>query len=181
MSVLHAVGHVWAKWRLSRRDLFTVEVRAALRGGGRALVCLPTDIRHVAEGAVVAGRFQEWFSPVNALWLGSGGTEPDTPNAPLPITAIPNAVNRWGLPHKPVVQQIQRLKPRVAIDLNPRFQQASAYLCVLSGAELRVGFDAPRDGYFNLQYGWPDGGEASLAEHYERFLEMLTDLRSTGE
>lgn len=182
MNFLERIGSLWARWQLGRRELFAVDIRQALSFGGRALILLPSD-PSLAEPAIRASeRIAKWFDPVNVIWIGSGDETPSIPDTQLSFSAIPAAINRWGLPYAPLVKRIESLSPEVAIDLNPAFFQPTAYLCVVSGARLRIGFHAPSTGFFNLQFSWKDEGEepVPLAEHYDRFITTLSHLRTAS-
>jgi hypothetical protein len=179
MTWFTALGSTWVRWQLSRRNLFSVDVSEALAHGGRALIFLPSDPKQVPDALVAAKELTSWFDPVNVIWAGVGNIPPNITDADMSITSIPNAVNRWGLPYKPMIDRIKPLAPQVVIDLNPTFFQATAYLGIVSGATLRIGFRSPREGFFNLQYTWPQGDTESLPQHYEGFCRTLRQLRES--
>ncbi|MBN2013389.1 hypothetical protein JW960_28925 [candidate division KSB1 bacterium] len=59
--------------------------------------------------------------------------------------------NVLGLPKKELIQKISSFKSDIAIDLNHTFQFFSTYLCLKSGAKLRIGLeDSERDVYYNF-------------------------------
>jgi ADP-heptose:LPS heptosyltransferase len=61
--------------------------------------------------------------------------------------------NVLGLPKKELIQKISGLKSDIAIDLNHTFQFFSTYICLKSGAKLRIGLeDSERDVYYNLSF-----------------------------
>jgi len=177
MTWAHRIGFRWASWRIRRRDLFTVDVRFALSSGGEALIFLPESAEVLAASLVVCRSMAKWFAPVRLMVLSASRVPPTVAEAGLPVLVVPAAVNRWGLPYRPVVRRVRTMTPRVAMSLHPAFDLASAYLCVESGAPLRVGFRGPNIGFFNLQYTWREEDRADPAAHYGRFLEMLADLR----
>jgi len=180
MTWSHRTGLWWASWRLRRRELFTVDIRSALSRGGTALVLLPDDEELLKCGLEACSVLSSWFQPIHLMVLSQSSTAPDVTGTGHPTLSLPNAINRWGLPYRPVIRRVAEIAPQVAISLHPEFHLASAYLCVLSGAPLRIGFSGPADGYFNLQYIWRDIGGADATDHFRGFLAMLADLRSSA-
>ncbi len=60
--------------------------------------------------------------------------------------------NLFGLPGREARRRVRELHADVAVDLSPRFDPLSAYLCLISGAPVKVGFaSAGGDSVFNLQ------------------------------
>lgn len=178
MTLLHRVGNLYVRLRMSRRDLFTVDVGDALRQGGRAVVFLPTDTEQIPDALEILHRFARWFDQMSVVWIGTDEMPPDTFGSPVQIISVPNAINRWGLPYSLIIKRIGRKNADVAIDLNPTFYQPTAFLSVISGAPLRIGFRSPREGFFNLEYSWKQGDEQDLTNRYRRFVTMLTQIRS---
>ncbi len=178
MTLFHRAGNLYVRLRMSRRDLFTVDVGDALRHGGRAVVFLPTNSEQIPDAIDILHRFARWFNPLSVVWIGTDEMPPDTFGSPVQVISVPNAVNRWGLPYSPIVKRIAKKNADIAIDLNPTFFQPTAYLSVISGAPLRIGFRSPREGFFNLEYSWEQNDERDLVDHYRRFAAMLTQIRS---
>lgn len=58
----------------------------------------------------------------------------------------------WGFPSKRLKSKLKRLNADIAIDLSLRYNPLSAYVSLLSGARIRIGFAIPNAGYaFNYQ------------------------------
>lgn len=181
MRWAHRVGLRWAQWRIRRRNLFTVDVRTALSSGGEAIIFLPEEEVFLRPALEVCRRLSAWFHPVHLMVLTTSQFPPDLTQGGLPALAVPNAVNRWGLPYRPVIRRVREMTPAVTISLHPQFHLASAYLCVESGAALRIGLCGPGDGFFNLQYTWNNADGMDASEHYRNFLATLADLRVSSD
>ena len=180
MKCLHHIGSLWIKWRLRRADLFPVDIKQAVQQGGSTLVFLPEDPDLVPAALAACDQLAEWYSPLHVLWMSVGETTPSFSDTDFSVVAmtIPKGYTLWGLPYRPLARHVRKLSPRIAVDLNPDFRLASAYLCVESGARLRIGFRA-KPGYFNLQYNWQNSRKVGVSEHYGRFMRVLADLRRT--
>lgn len=180
MTWPHRMGLRWASWQIRRRDLFTVDIRSALSRGGKALIFLPNDEELVSHAVGACRHLSVWFEPTQLMILSPSENPPTAVNAGLPVLAVPHAVNRWGLPYRPVIRRVTEIAPQVAISLHPSFDLASAYLCVVSGAPLRIGIGGGGDRYFNLRYVWRDANGVGAPEHYRSFVRMLADLRRSA-
>ena len=181
MKCLHHVGNLWIRLKLRKAQLFPVDIGAAVRRGGRTLVFLPEDPELLPAALAACDQLAEWYSPIHILWMGITEKTPNFSNTKFSVVAmaIPKGYTVWGLPYRPLAKHVRKVSPQIAIDLNPEFRLASAYLCVESGAQLRMGFRA-KAGYFNLQYNWDNSRTTRVSEHYYRFMKVLADLRQTS-
>lgn len=177
MTWSHGIGFRWASWRIRRHDLFTVDIRTALSHGGAALVFLPDDEEFLGASLGACRELAAWFHPIHVMALSISEQAPSLPAAGCPALSVPNAINRWGLPYRPVIRRVAEIAPQAAFSLYPEFHLASAYLCVACGAPLRIGLGVQGDGYFNLRYVWHEASDLHASDLYRGFLRMLADLR----
>ena len=180
MNLSRHMGRCLAALQLRRMPLFTVDIPTALSRGGRALACIPEDPEAAAAALEAVDRLAEWFDPIDVILLSAKAEVSELPATGHSVLAVPAAVNQLGLPYRQVVQRVKGFAPAAAIDLSPRFSLATAYLCVVSGASLRIGMHGPQNGFFNLQYTWSKADDSPLDRHYGRFLDLLESLRASA-
>ena len=179
MKLTRNLGNRYAGYRIRKQELFPVDIATALCKGGKTLVCIPEDPTTVMDALNVCDRISEWFGPVEVVILGTGTEQFRLPANKHSVLAIPVAINTWGLPHKQIIRRVAGMRPTISVDLHPTFSLATAYLCVMSGARLRVGFHGPDQGYFNLQFNWKTGKDTPLGNHYQKFLTVVDSLRTS--
>jgi hypothetical protein len=130
-----------------------VSLRETIQSAEGLLVCLPEH--EVPKAEELVSLIKE-LSVRKITLLSAHPVE--TPVADLEILILSRDDVGWfRLPRKALKARIRNGGFDVAIDLHRDFSITSAYLCVLSGATLRVGLGSGDDGtFFNLHYR--DGG-----------------------
>ncbi|MFH1009070.1 MAG: hypothetical protein V1800_16475 [Candidatus Latescibacterota bacterium] len=169
---LEYLGRQWARFKLRwGRRWEPVALREALLAAECLLVCLPErDVPQAREIVVLMealgirrttvlcahpAKIQGFGPEVGALSLEDVGW--------------------FHLPRRALKDRIIHGGYDVAIDLNRDFSIASAYLCALSGAKLRVGLGATDDGtFFNLHY---QGGSTTLGDTCQSLARLFREMR----
>jgi hypothetical protein len=91
-----------------------------------------------------------------------------------------NDLNLFSLPNSEFIRYIQYKRIEVAIDLWSSFNLTNAWVCLRSGARLRMSFDnqhAPA--FFNLLVV-TQGQGSFLSRQYEAMVEMILNLERSG-
>ncbi|MFC2150283.1 hypothetical protein ACFLQV_02145 [Calditrichota bacterium] len=118
------------------------------------LVIWPGDGLDVTAGELILKRLHERFKDarLNVIALPGIGalTTTDIPYDKMQLNE--QDFNFMGLPRKSAVIRLQDLRGDITIDLSPDFNPHSAYLSILSGAKLLIGFsDQIQQSPYNFQ------------------------------
>ncbi|HPU86187.1 MAG TPA: hypothetical protein PLE60_12745 [Candidatus Latescibacteria bacterium] len=178
MTWLERVGAFLAHRRVQNVAAEPVEIREALRAGGKTLVFLPQAPELLHPGVSICVTLAGWFGPLALCCVSRDDKLPDLSNSGYPAVLFPWAISRMGLPTRNVREKVKVLAPTIAVDLHPQFNLPTAYLAAESGASLRIGFGDAPSGYFNLRYACPSFDPANSALHYGRFLRTIENLRA---
>ena len=149
-SPLEYIGRQWARFRLLwGRRWEPVSLRETIRSAEGLLVCLPEHEVPQAE---------ELVALIKALPVRRTTVLCARPRA-LPVADLEmlmlsrDDVGWFRLPRKALRNRVTNGGFDMAIDLHRNFSIASAYLCALSGARLRVGLGSGDEGtFFNMHY-----------------------------
>lgn len=172
-SPLEYIGRQWARFRLlwgRRRE--PVSLRETIQSAEGLLVCLPEHGIPRAEELVSLIK----ALPVRKVTLLSAHPV-ETPGADLEMLVLSKDDVGWfRLPRKTLRDRITTGGFDVAIDLHRNFSITSAYLCVLSGARVRVGLGSGSgdDGtFFNVHYR---GGGTALRETCQGLARLFREI-----
>ena len=117
------------------------------------LVCLPAldGANQVAE--IVFQRISERFSEADLTVISFHGSETPVQDFKLRVIQVtPDDLNPFGLPKKTLKRTILDVEPDVSVDLSETFNPLSAYICMISGARIKIGFAMQNsDLVFNYQ------------------------------
>lgn len=178
MTWLERMGLLSANRRVRRMGSATVEIREALREGGKTLVFLPQAPELLQAGLAVCVKLAECFGPLAVCCVSRDDKLPDLSEPGYPLIMFPWAVTRLGLPTRNAIDKVKVLAPTIAVDLHPGFNLPTAYLAVACTASLRIGFGEAPEGYFNLLYAWRSFDPVDAVRHYGAFLNTIENLRA---
>jgi hypothetical protein len=121
---------------------------------GSCLVLWPAKGLDIVAAEIVLNRLQERF-PGTCITLlalpGIGASPPQEMNVKV-IHVDKKSFNILGLPQRRLRDEILAVRADVAIDLSPKFNVLSAYLCRISRARISISFADPRgDSAYNFQ------------------------------
>ncbi len=147
----------------------------ALSSAEHALVLLPDDPARAKAAeevlSIIGRRFHG--SRLTVLLGEQIHTVPQALRTPNFIRLYHDAINKFFLPRKQFVEQINRKQYDIAIDLNLDLVLPYAYICKASNARVRVGFvKESSDIFYNFQI--KSGGDSQAPYRYlAECLEMF--------
>ena len=149
----------------------------------RLLICLPDDPEAAREAVGIIPSLIECLGAHNTTVACNLSCREACAGLAERVRVEPiDAVDkRWsGLPRKGFVAKIKGDGLNAAIDLSQTMQLFTASLCLMSGADLRVGFRGDhRNTFFNVQVAVSsrDADEASTQESDSTYLKFLNTIR----
>ena len=118
------------------------------------LICLPPDSVEEEEVGVVLDRLRQRFPQAKIVVGVLAGRDISFSDDSIEIIRIDEAMlSPSGMPKSSVREQLKAISADISIDLSPTFVPLSAYLCMLSGARIKIGFAGLSHGdlVFNFQ------------------------------
>ena len=176
------LGYSIARFRLrSQRDK-VLSFPHALASAGRVLLVLPEKPWEFTEAATVLRPLLGRFTASHITIVSFPAQ--DSPGRLVPrshvLSVTADDLTLFYLPRQKIIDAIRREKFDLAVDLNLDFMLASAYICKVSDAKVRVG-SARRnaDLFFNFQVRVDP--VSPPGQSYKRFVRCLQMFLSAEE
>ena len=176
------LGYTIARFRLRSEREKVLSFPHALAAANRVLLVLPEKPWESSEAASVLrpllGHFTASHITIVSFAAQDGPVRLVPRSHVLSVTA--DDLTPFYLPRKNIIDAIRREKYDLAVDLNLDFMLASAYICKVSDAKVRVG-SARRnaDLFFNFQVRVDPG--TAPGQSYKRFVRCLQMFLSAEE
>ena len=122
-----------------------VDVFSTISRAERVLICLPENLEDFGIARHFTTLFRTNFSHANVIFLVKQNylnllNKIDKEKCDI-LSVNGEHVSPLGLPSKNVIEKIKRMDLDLVIDLNYNFNLTSTYICIISGASLRICLD----------------------------------------
>ncbi|MFH0765939.1 MAG: hypothetical protein V2A61_05920 [Calditrichota bacterium] len=140
--------------RLAHRgNMELFDVNQSWHSVKRVLICWPFQGLDLQLGGVILNHLENRFTEAVLTIVALPGVGASPMQTGMEILQLqPKDLNIWGLPNNRARDRLRSLQADVAVDLSSKFDPRLAFLCLISGAPIKVGFALPRsDLAFNYQ------------------------------
>lgn len=131
----------------------TLEIQNCWLEVRSCLVCWPGYGIDIKAAELVFDRLRDRFPDALITTVALPGIGASPPDIGVDIIEITKKnISFFGLPKRPLRQRFRDFDADIALDLSPNYNPLSAYICLLTGAKIKISFAMPEcDLVFNYQ------------------------------
>jgi ADP-heptose:LPS heptosyltransferase len=153
-SFRHSIGMLTARFHFRSARAKVISFSQSIPSSDTLFVVMPFRSAVEQEELNLLTLFRSWFNEKNITVVTRDQKErieQVLPRARV-ISLAPEELTPFFLPRRAVLERVRERQYDLAVDMNLDFMLPSAYICMESGARVRVGFSGPNaDTFYNLQ------------------------------